>query len=90
MHATGSVSVAVCSDLHVDTWPDHPLDWAALASEQPADVLLVAGDVHDDQGGTAAELLRAAQVRRAAQRLEALRAHRRCSALPHVAYLAAL
>ena len=68
MHASDSISVAVCSDLHVDTWPDHPLDWAALAADQPADVLLVAGDVHDDQSGTAAELRRAAQVRPAVKR----------------------
>jgi Calcineurin-like phosphoesterase len=53
--------IAICSDLHVDTWPEHSLDWATLAAAAPADVLLVAGDVHDEQSGTAAELARAAE-----------------------------
>ncbi len=52
--------LALCSDLHVDTWPDSvALDWSSFPA---ADVLVVAGDVHDDQAGTAAELARAAQV----------------------------
>jgi len=53
--------IAICSDLHVDTWPEHSLDWATSAAAAPADVLLVAGDVHDEQSGTAAELARAAE-----------------------------
>lgn len=49
--------LALVSDLHVDTWPGHPLPWDTFPL---ADVLLVAGDVHDSQAGTAAELARAA------------------------------
>lgn len=51
--------VALCSDLHVDTWPKAPLPWFSFP---PADVLIVAGDVHDSQAGTQAELAKAAEV----------------------------
>ena len=40
--------LALCSDLHVDTWPEHPLDWHALAEATPADV---------QQGGSALKIL---------------------------------
>jgi predicted phosphodiesterase len=52
--------LALGSDLHVDTWPGAKLRW----QEAPdADVLLLAGDLHDDQAGSAAVLRKAAEVR---------------------------
>ena len=58
--------LALASDLHADCWQGQPgaaLDWAAAPA---ADVLLLAGDLHDLQHGSADELCKAAQVRRRA------------------------
>lgn len=55
--APSAMRLALCSDLHVDTWPEHPLCWDTFES---ADCLVVAGDVHDDLAGTVAELEKAA------------------------------
>ena len=59
--------LALASDLHADCWqrPGQALDWAAAPA---ADVLLLAGDLHDLQHGSAAELRKAAQVRRSCVR----------------------
>ena len=59
--------LALASDVHADCWPraGEALDWAAAPA---ADVLLLAGDLHDSQLGSAAELRKAAQVRRSASR----------------------
>ena len=53
--------LALASDLHVDTWSKGAkLRW----HEAPAaDVLLLAGDLHDDQAGSAAVLRKAAEAR---------------------------
>jgi hypothetical protein len=53
--------LALASDLHVDTWKGAKLSWHAAPA---ADVLLLAGDLHDDQAGSAAVLRKAAQARR--------------------------
>ena len=55
--------LALASDLHADCWqrPGQALDWASAPA---ADVLLLAGDLHDLQRGSADELRKAAQVRR--------------------------
>ena len=58
--AFACMRLALGSDLHVDTWPGAKLRW----HEAPeADVLLLAGDLHDDQAGSAAVLRKAAEVR---------------------------
>jgi predicted phosphodiesterase len=55
--------LALVSDVHADHWKGT----AALSWKRAplADVLLVAGDLHDDQDGSAEELRKAALVRRA-------------------------
>jgi hypothetical protein len=58
--ARAPMRLALTSDVHADTWKrSAPLSWKRCP---PADVLLVAGDLHDDQDGSAEELRKAAQV----------------------------
>ncbi|MFZ4762855.1 MAG: metallophosphoesterase [Alphaproteobacteria bacterium] len=51
--------IDLISDLHVDRWPDHPLDWHKLACSP---IAVVAGDVSDSIAQTMQELGRIAQA----------------------------